>query len=120
MNTRIDDRSAVVAAFVWLLATSAAATAAQPPAGLAETLKAEDRAALAAAVQRDGDPARGTNVFHGRQLACTQCHVVGDGAAALGPNLAAMPEGVAAEGLVPYLVEAVLEPSAVIRPVCRT
>ena len=40
-------------------------------------------------------------------------------AAALGPNLAAMPEGVAAESLVPYLIESVLAPSAVFRPAYR-
>ena len=74
---------------------------------------------MAEAVWREGDPLRGANVFHGRQMACTQCHVVGDGAAALGPNLAAMPEGIAAESLVPYLIESVLAPSAVIRPAYR-
>jgi putative heme-binding domain-containing protein len=99
-----------------LLVPSAAAVAAPL---LADTLAAEDRAALAEAVRREGDPLRGANVFHGRQMACTQCHVVGDGPAALGPNLAAMPEGVAAESLVPYLIETVLEPSAVIRPAYR-
>lgn len=98
------------------MASSAAAVATPL---LTDMLAAEDRAALAEAVRREGDPLRGANVFHGRQMACTQCHVVGDGAAALGPNLAAMPEGIAAESLVPYLVEAVLEPSAVIRPAYR-
>ena len=106
----------LLSAAVLLLASSAAAVAAPL---LADTLAAEDRAALAEAVRREGDPLRGANVFHGRQMACTQCHVVGDGAAALGPNLAAMPEGVAAESLVPYLIESVLAPSAVIRPAYR-
>ena len=106
----------LLSAAVLLLASSAAVVAAPL---LADTLAAEDRAALAEAVRREGDPLRGANVFHGRQMACTQCHVVGDGAAALGPNLAAMPEGVAAESLVPYLIESVLAPSAVIRPAYR-
>ena len=102
--------------FATFLATSAAAVAAPL---LADALAAEDRAALAEAVRREGDPLRGSNVFHRRQMACTQCHGVGEGAAPLGPNLAAMPEGIAAESLIPYLVEAVLDPSAVIRPAYR-
>ncbi|MBM4023676.1 MAG: hypothetical protein FJ284_15815, partial [Planctomycetes bacterium] len=79
---------------------------------LSERLAAEDPATLAAAVEREGDPARGANLFHARQLACTQCHVAGDGESPLGPNLAALPAGVAPDGLVPHLVESVLEPSA--------
>jgi putative heme-binding domain-containing protein len=87
--------------------------------GLAETLAAEDAAALAAAVVREGDPARGANLFHARQLACTQCHLVGEGRSPLGPNLAAMPEGVSREQLVAHLVASVLDPSAVVRPAYR-
>jgi putative heme-binding domain-containing protein len=101
----------------WLLAAAAAARGGER--GLADMLAAEDAAALAAAVVRDGDPARGANVFHARQLACTQCHVVGEGRSPLGPNLAAMPEGVSREPLVAHLVSAVLEPSAVVRPAYR-
>jgi putative heme-binding domain-containing protein len=52
-------------------------------------------------------------------LACTQCHVVGEGVSPLGPNLAAMPEGVPADRLVAHLIESVLEPSAVVRPAYR-
>lgn len=84
--------------------------------GLAETLAAEDASALATAVVREGDPARGANLFHARQLACTQCHVVGSGRSLLGPNLAAMPEGVSRGQLVAHLIASVLEPSAVVRP----
>ena len=87
--------------------------------GLAETLAAEGPPALAAAVATVGDPMRGSNVFHARQLACTQCHVVGEGRSPLGPNLAAMPEGVSREQLVSHLISAVLEPSAVVRPAYR-
>lgn len=86
---------------------------------LAERLADDDRAALAKAVEEYGDPLRGSNVFHARQMACTQCHVVGEGASPLGPNLAAMPEGVAPEQLVAHLIESVLEPSTVVRPAYR-
>ncbi len=98
-------------------ATRSAAAAELP--SLAEQLAAEDPATLAAAVATAGDPARGANVFHARQLVCTQCHSVGDGPSPLGPNLAALPEGVAGERLVHYLVESLLEPSAVVRPEYR-
>jgi putative heme-binding domain-containing protein len=103
-------------AAVLILASSAAAVAAPL---LVDTLAAEDRVALAEAVRREGDPLRGANVFHTRQMACTQCHVVSDGAATLGPNLAAMPDGITPESLIPYLVEAVLDPSAAMRPAYR-
>ncbi len=86
---------------------------------LAERLADDDRAALAKAVEEYGDPLRGSNVFHARQMACTQCHVVGEGVSPLGPNLAAMPEGVTPERLVAHLIESVLEPSAVVRPAFR-
>jgi putative heme-binding domain-containing protein len=119
MPVSIQSLPAAVAGFVLWAVASGMADASPPTALLSDTLQAEDRAALADAVRREGDPLRGSNVFHGRQMACTQCHVVGDGVAPLGPNLAAMPEGIAAESLVAYLVESVLDPSAVVRPAYR-
>ncbi len=95
------------------LVTGAACRAADGS-SLAEQLVAEDQAVLAGAITRDGDPLRGSNIFHARQMACTQCHVVGEGASPLGPNLAAMPKGVAPESLVAHLVQSVLDPSAVV------
>jgi len=86
---------------------------------LGEQVAAENLADLAAAVEAAGDPARGTNIFHSRQMACTQCHAVGGGPSPLGPNLAAMPEGVGRERLVRYLIESLLDPSAVVRPAYR-
>ncbi len=89
---------------------------ARPASGLAETLAAEDRSALVADVERLGDAARGSTVFHTRHMTCLQCHVVGAGVSPLGPSLAAMPAGVPRETLVAHLVESLLDPSAVIRP----
>ncbi|NCY02884.1 MAG: hypothetical protein EBX36_08245 [Planctomycetia bacterium] len=89
------------------------------PAGLAATLAAEHREALVADVVRRGDAARGSTIFHTRHLTCVQCHATGSGPSPLGPNLAAMPPGVPPEGLVAHLVEAILAPSAVIRPEYR-
>ena len=55
----------------------AATAAATEPLSLAESLSTEDPAALVAAIEQEGNALRGANVFHARQLACTQCHTVG-------------------------------------------
>ena len=81
----------------------------------------ESRDALVADVERLGDAARGSTIFHTRHLTCVQCHVVGAGVSPLGPNLASLPPGVPRERpkLVAHLVESILAPSAVIRPEYR-
>jgi putative heme-binding domain-containing protein len=88
-------------------------------ADLAATLAAEDRAALVAEVAHAGDAWEGSNLFHTRQLTCTQCHIAGTGDSPLGPNLAALPEGVTKERLVDYIIESLLAPSASVRPAYR-
>jgi len=105
-----------VAAALWLLAADDAAAR---DSGLAATLAAEPRDSLVADVERLGDARRGATVFHTRHLTCIQCHVAGSGPSPLGPNLAAMPPGVARESLVAHLVDSILDPSAVIRPEYR-
>lgn len=117
----MSDVSKALVSWVCVLASllTVAVSRAGNVAPLAEQLAAEDLAALAAAVSRDGDPLRGSNIFHARQMACTQCHVVGDGVSPLGPNLATMPKGVSPEKLVPHLVQSVLDPSAVVHPEYR-
>jgi putative heme-binding domain-containing protein len=87
--------------------------------GLADRLAAEDRQTLAAACLNAGDAVRGARVFHTAQLACTTCHSTGAGPVALGPDLARLPSGIDAEQLAAYLVEALLAPSATIRPEYR-
>ncbi|MFM8578163.1 MAG: DUF6797 domain-containing protein [Planctomycetaceae bacterium] len=96
-----------------------AISAAEPAEGLAARLAAENTASLAAAAIREGDPARGAEVFHARQLACTQCHSAETAASPLGPNLAMLSPGVEGDRLVPHLVEAILAPSASVRPEYR-
>ena len=104
-----------------LLVGSAAPNSAlaQPAGGLAEQLLTEDRQTLAAACATTGDAARGARVFHAAQLTCTTCHSTGAAQPALGPDLAGMPVGIADGELAAYLVEAVLAPSATIRPEYR-
>ncbi len=108
----------------WITVTVAILIAAVPgrgaePVTLSKQLADEKPAALAAAAERLGDPVRGAVLFHDRQLACTQCHVAGEGVSPLGPNLAALPEGIERGQLVPHLVASILDPSAVVSPKYR-
>ena len=108
----------------WVTGTVAILLAVVPargaePVPLSQRLADEKPAALAAAAERIGDPVRGAVLFHDRQLACTHCHVAGAGVSPLGPNLAALPEGVEPGQLVRHLVESILEPSAVVSPKYR-
>jgi putative heme-binding domain-containing protein len=102
-----------------ILVATVFAAAAPAADSLVDRLTAEDRERLAADVERSGDAARGAVLFHAAHLACTKCHGAGGQQPALGPALAAMPPGVTPAAVVPYLVEAVLEPSAVVRPEYR-
>ena len=113
-------RRAIAVSFAAAIAVCCtAAVAASPTDGLAAALAAEDRAALVTDVERRGDAARGSTLFHTRHLTCTQCHIAGSGTSPLGPNLAALPEGVPRDRLTAHLVESLLDPSAVIRPTYR-
>jgi putative heme-binding domain-containing protein len=81
-------------------------------AGSLETrLRTEDPVALARDARRLGDARRGALVFYQPTLTCTKCHVSETGTPSLGPDLAAPGKDVANA----YLVEAILEPSKVIK-----
>ena len=86
---------------------------AQPAAAatLEETLRGEGAANLARAARQSGDAARGAVVFYQPQLACTRCHLTDQADHRLGPDLTRFDAKVSDE----YLVEAVLDPSKVIR-----
>jgi putative heme-binding domain-containing protein len=75
-------------------------------------LLGEDPAALARAVRREGDAARGAAVFFMPALTCTKCHDTGEPReTALGPNLARLGKDATDE----YLIESVLKPSQAIK-----
>jgi putative heme-binding domain-containing protein len=93
------------------LAQAQAPPAATVPGGLEEALRRETPQALVEEARRVGDPARGAVLFHQPLMSCTKCHVAGDAARALGPDLTRYPQPPAAE----HLVESLLQPSAVIR-----
>jgi hypothetical protein len=98
-------------AFVLSMA-SAGATDGQTGPAVEQQLLAENRKSLVHDALRLGDPVRGAIVFHQPYLTCTKCHSAGEEVThPLGPDLA-RPE----KGTNPaLLVEALLEPSKVIR-----
>lgn len=75
---------------------------------LSLALIGEDRAALAADVDRLGDAVRGEMIFRRESLACTSCHGIGSVGSTIGPNLVAV--GTAAS--TSYMIESILEPNA--------
>ncbi|MDB5387573.1 MAG: heme-binding protein [Planctomycetaceae bacterium] len=77
---------------------------------LQEQLRTEGSANLAKAARAEGDPQRGALIFHQPLLACAKCHT-GEFVGQLGPDLAKPESGTTAE----RLIEAVLEPSKLIR-----
>ena len=90
--------------------TLLAAPAADRP--LEQTLLAEDPVALTNAIREQGDPARGSLVFHQPYLSCTKCHAAGDGRNdTLGPDLAKLGKEVTDTSLI----ESVLKPSQVVK-----
>jgi putative heme-binding domain-containing protein len=93
------------------LLSSGKQTRAAPPLPLQQQLTSEDIGALAKAARQRGDPSRGAVVFYRPELACTRCHVAGDGQPALGPDLAQAGK----DATDVYLVESVLLPSKVIK-----
>jgi putative heme-binding domain-containing protein len=77
---------------------------------LQERLRTEGVTALAKAARSEGDAQRGALIFHQALLACAKCHT-GDFVGHLGPDLSQPEPGTTAE----RLIEAVLEPSKLIR-----
>ena len=77
---------------------------------LSQQLRNESVESLAKAARQKGNAVRGAIVFTQQNLACTRCHVAGN-AKPIGPDLTQLGKDVTDE----YLVEALLQPSKVIR-----
>jgi putative heme-binding domain-containing protein len=60
-----------------------------------------------AAKVKNGDPARGENVFRRKELGCMICHAIGGAGGRVGPDLTS----IGASAQVDYLVESVLDPN---------
>jgi putative heme-binding domain-containing protein len=74
---------------------------------LSQILLREERNALTADVERNGDPVRGEMIFRRQSSACAVCHGIGSVGPSIGPNLVAV--GAAAD--TEYIVEAILLPN---------
>ena len=97
---------ALLASEFWLPAAPLAAQQSL----LTQQLLAEDPEELAADALRFGDPVRGAIWFFRPELNCAKCHEPGTGGRRLGPDLTER-----REATVNHLIQAVLQPSAVVR-----
>jgi putative heme-binding domain-containing protein len=96
-------------ALLWTVLGPTAAVTAQT---LEDELQRTPTAELAGLAGREGDAIRGAVVFFQHQMACSKCHSTGDAKpSTLGPDLTTLGKDVGDQ----MLVEAVLQPSKVIR-----
>lgn len=66
---------------------------------------------LAERVQKEGDPARGEQIFRRADLSCMKCHAVSKAGGQVGPDLSAVGQA----SPVDYLLNSVLDPSQAIK-----
>jgi putative heme-binding domain-containing protein len=72
---------------------------------------ASDWAAIAEIVKRDGDPARGEEIYRRTALACVTCHAIGGAGGKVGPDLGT----IGASAPLDYIIESVLAPAAKVK-----
>src|SRR5262249_8452868 len=75
------------------------------------TLTPKELEELVAAVQKQGDAARGEAIFRRKDLGCLKCHAIAGSGGQVGPDLTS----IGASAPVDYLVESVLLPSKAIK-----
>jgi putative heme-binding domain-containing protein len=73
--------------------------------------RANDYQALAALAKRDGDPARGEEIYRRTALACVTCHAIGGAGGKVGPELTSM----GASAPLDYIIESLLDPAAKVK-----
>jgi putative heme-binding domain-containing protein len=66
---------------------------------------------LLEAVEREGDAARGQQVYRRAELLCQNCHAIGGAGGQVGPDLAS----IGASAPLDYIVQAVLNPQATVK-----
>lgn len=81
--------------------------AATSGADLLASLLAEKQSDLTAAVEAEGDPARGESIYRRKASACTSCHAIDGAGPKIGPDLVA----VGAAATTDYIVESILQPN---------
>lgn len=62
-------------------------------------------------VKRDGDPARGEEVYRRVSLACVTCHAIGGAGGKVGPELGTL----GASAPLDYIIESIMEPAAKVK-----
>jgi putative heme-binding domain-containing protein len=62
-------------------------------------------------VRRDGDPARGEEIYHRPALACVTCHAIGGAGGRVGPELGAL----GASAPLDYIIESLYAPNAKVK-----
>jgi putative heme-binding domain-containing protein len=81
------------------------------PAGTPVTSAPGDYASTAAWVVRDGDPARGEEIYRRASLLCTTCHAIGGAGGKVGPELTSL----GASAPLDYIIESVVAPAAKVK-----
>ena len=81
------------------------------PSTLEQKLASEDPAALGRAAREQGDPKRGSLIFHQPSLSCARCHFGEANAKPLGPDLSSIGK----DTTDAYLIESILAPSKTIK-----
>jgi putative heme-binding domain-containing protein len=74
-------------------------------------LSAKEMQEMVADVLKQGDPARGEQVFRRKDQACFKCHAIGGAGGQVGPDLTS----VGASAQIDYLIESILLPNKVIK-----
>jgi putative heme-binding domain-containing protein len=78
---------------------------------LTPTVAPSDWGAIAEIVKRDGDPARGEEIYRRTALACVTCHAIGGAGGKVGPELGT----IGASAPLDYIIESVLAPAAKVK-----
>jgi putative heme-binding domain-containing protein len=85
--------------------------AALSPAGTPVSPPPADYASTAAWVVRDGDPARGEEIYRRASLLCVSCHAIGGAGGKVGPELTSL----GASAPLDYIIESVVAPAAKVK-----
>ena len=78
---------------------------------IVQGLSEEEMATMMAAVEREGNAARGEQIYRKAQLQCTVCHAIGGAGGVIGPDLVSL----GASAPVDYIIDSLLEPNKKIK-----
>lgn len=78
---------------------------------VSKTLTPEELNALQESVTKNGDAARGQEIYRRKELACITCHSIGGAGGLVGPDMLSL----GASSPLDYIIQSLLEPSAKIK-----